>query len=400
MDADIIIIGGGIVGLSTGMQLLEKYPNLSLVLLEKEHDIAQHQTGHNSGVIHAGVYYAPGSLKATFCKAGVEATINFCKKHDLPYEQCGKLIVATNDLEETRLDNLYKRCLDNGLNPERLNKQELQKKEPRIIGQAAIFVQSSGITDYAKIAKKMSEQITNVGGKVLTDHKVIGMREESDQVIVETSRGTFKSKNAIVCAGVMSDRLASMCGVDLDFRIVPFRGEYYKLPEAKNNIVNHLTYPVPDPELPFLGVHLTKMIGGYTTVGPNAVLALSRNGYDWSKVNIKDLIDMARFPGFWRVIGKHAKSGMAEFKNSVMRSGYLEQCQKYCPELTLDDLQPYPAGVRAQAVKSDGTLIHDFLVKPTKRSLHVCNAPSPAATSSIPIGKYLISEAERIFDIL
>ena len=398
MDADIIVIGGGIVGLSTAMQLLEKFPDISVIVLEKEDQIAQHQTSHNSGVIHAGVYYKPGSFKAKFCKAGVEASIDFCQKHNIPYEQCGKLIVATDDVEVERLKDLYNRCLDNGLSPEMLDQQELQQREPNIIGQSAIFVSSSGITDYPGIAQAMARQITALGGKILTGHAVTNMVEESDQVIVETNKGSLRASNAIVCAGLMSDRLARMCGIDLNFRIIPFRGEYYKLPESKNNIVKHLIYPVPDPALPFLGVHLTKMIGGYTTVGPNAVLAFGREGYSWGEINLRDLGGMMSFPGFWRVLGKHARSGATEFKNSIFKKGYLELCRKYCPELTIEDLQPYPAGVRAQAVKSDGTLIHDFLIERTKRTLHVCNAPSPAATSSLPIGNYLVEEASKTFE--
>ncbi len=398
MDADILVVGGGIVGLSTAMHITQRFPHLKVTLVEKEQELAQHQTGHNSGVIHAGVYYAPGSMKARFCKLGVEATINFCKEYDIAYEQCGKLIIATNELENTRLDALYARCLENGLNPELLDKKQLEDKEPRVTGTKAIFVQSSGITDYPAIAHAMAGVVQKAGGTILTEQKVINMCEEPEGVVVETDRQTFRARYGIVCAGVMADRLAKMCGLDLDFRVIPFRGEYYRLPESKDNIVNHLTYPVPNPELPFLGVHLTKMIGGYTTVGPNAVLALSRNGYSWGKVNIKDLMEMAGYSGFWGVMRKNAVAGIGEMKNSIFKSGYLEQCRKYCPELTLDDLQPYPAGVRAQAVSPDGTLIHDFLIRHTNRTFHVCNAPSPAATSSLPIGDYIVSEMSKVFD--
>ncbi len=399
MDADILVVGGGIVGLSTAMHISQQFPNLKVMVLEKEKGLAQHQTGHNSGVIHAGVYYAPGSMKARFCKAGVEATISFCKKHNIPYEQCGKLIIATNELENTRLDALYARCLENGLNPEWLDKKQLEEKEPRVTGTKAIFVQSSGITDYVGIANAMADEVRKSGGSILTGQRVINMREEQNQVVVETDQQTFRARYGIVCAGVMADRLAKMCGLELDFRVIPFRGEYYRLPESKNNIVNHLTYPVPNPDLPFLGVHLTKMIGGYTTVGPNAVLALSRNGYSWGDINIKDLIEMAGYSGFWGVMRKNARAGIGEMKNSLFKSGYLEQCRKYCPELTLDDLQPYPSGVRAQAVSPDGTLIHDFLIRHTNRTFHVCNAPSPAATSSIPIGGHIVSEMTKVFEI-
>lgn len=396
-DADLMVIGGGIVGVSTAMQLVARHPGLSVLLLEKEEQLAAHQSGHNSGVIHAGVYYAPGSLKAEFCRAGAAATYAFCAEHDLPVERCGKLIVATNDVEVARLKNLHSRCQQNGLEPELLDRASLRRLEPRIVGEAAIRVAASGITDYPAITRKMAERAANGGARLLLGHRVVGLREEADAVVAETTRGTFRARHAIVCGGLMADRLAAMCGVDLDFRIVPFRGEYYRLPASKNDIVDHLIYPVPDPALPFLGVHLTRMIGGYVTVGPNAVLALAREGYRWRDINPGDLAGMAGYGGFWKMLARHAPSALTEFRNSLWRRGYLDLCRKYCPELTLDDLEPYPAGVRAQAVMADGSLVHDFLIRRSRRSLHVCNAPSPAATSALPIGARLVAEFDAAF---
>ncbi len=394
---DVVVVGGGIVGLSTAMQLLERFPDISVTVLEKEAMLAAHQTGHNSGVIHAGVYYAPGSLKAKFCRDGAAATIAFCKDHDLPFDQCGKLIVATNALEVDRLGALQARCVENGLAPERLDRAELNRLEPRIVGEAAILVRASGIADYPAITRQMAKVVGEKGGAIVCGSEVVGMREGPSEVVVETTQGVIRARHAVVCGGLMADRLMRMCGLETDFQIIPFRGEYFRLPAAKDDIVKHLVYPVPDPELPFLGVHLTRMIGGYVTVGPNAVLALAREGYTWGDVNPRDLTEMASFPGFWKLIAANAKSGLSEMGNSIFRSGYLAQCQKYCPELSLEDLQPYPAGVRAQAVLKDGTLVHDFLVHRGRRSLHVCNAPSPAATSAIPIGAHLVDMFAEAF---
>lgn len=397
IDADVLVIGGGIVGVSTAMQLVQRHPNLSVLLLEKEDVLAAHQSSHNSGVIHAGVYYAPDSLKADFCRRGAAATYAFCKNFGLVTEQCGKLIVATSETEVARLIDLEARCRRNQLNPEFLDAKALKRIEPRIYGTSAIRVASSGIADYPAITRKMAELFETAGGKVLLGHRVDHLREEQGSVVAETATGTFRAGNAIVCGGLMADRLAKMCGIELDFRIIPFRGEYYRLPSSKNDIVSHLVYPVPDPAVPFLGVHLTRMIGGHVTVGPNAVLALAREGYGWSQISLPDLMEMTRFGGFWSMLRKNIRSGLGEARNSLWRRGYLELCRKYCPELSLDDLEPYPAGVRAQAVMADGTLMHDFLIRRSARSLHVCNAPSPAATSALPIGAYLVDQAEKLF---
>jgi L-2-hydroxyglutarate oxidase len=398
-DADVLIVGGGIVGVSTALQLLERHPGLNVLLLEKEGSLAAHQSGHNSGVIHAGVYYAPGSLKAEFCRQGAAATYEFARRHDVPVEQCGKLIVATEDVEVERLNALYARCEQNRLEPQMLDEAALRELEPRIGGRAAIRVATSGIADYPAMTATMARLAQAQGAQILLNQRVDALHEDENGITAETSSGSFRAKHAIVCAGLMADRLAKMCNVDLDFRIVPFRGEYYRLPAEKNDIVKHLVYPVPDPALPFLGVHLTRMIGGYITVGPNAVLALAREGYRWRDASLKDLAGMAAFPGFWRMLGKHGASGLTEMRNSLWKTGYLELCRRYCPELTLSDLEPYPSGVRAQAVMADGSMVHDFLIRSSQRSLHVCNAPSPAATSALPIGAYLVDEFDKRFDL-
>ena len=398
-DADVLIVGGGIVGVSTAMQLTERYPGLSVLLLEKEASLAAHQSGHNSGVIHAGVYYAPGSLKAEFCRRGAAATYEFARRHGVRVERCGKLIVATNDIEVERLDALYVRCKQNRLEPEMIGKAALRDLEPRIVGRAAIRVATSGIADYPAMTAAMARLAQERGAQILLDRRVEALHEDDNGITAETPGGRFRARYAIVCAGLMADRLAKMCKIELDFRIVPFRGEYYRLPASKNDIVKHLIYPVPDPELPFLGVHLTRMIDGHVTVGPNAVLALAREGYRWRDVNVGDLSSMAAFPGFWKLLAKNGASGLTEIRNSLWKRGYLELCRRYCPELELDDLQPYPSGVRAQAVMADGTMVHDFLIRSSRRSLHVCNAPSPAATSALPIGAHLVEQFERQFEM-
>lgn len=398
-DADVLIVGGGIVGVSTAMQLIERHPGISVLLLEKEAALAAHQSSHNSGVIHAGVYYAPGSLKADFCRHGAAATYAFARRHDVQVEQCGKLIVATNDVEVERLNTLYTRCQQNQLEPQMLGEAALRELEPRIAGRAAIRVATSGIADYRGMTETMARLARDGGVQIALNQRVEALHEDENGITAETSSGRFRARHAIVCAGLMADRLAKMCKVDLDFHIVPFRGEYYRLPTTRNDIVKHLVYPVPDPALPFLGVHLTRMIGGFVTVGPNAVLALAREGYRWRDANLKDLAGMAAFPGFWKMLGKHGASGLSEMRNSLWKTGYLELCRKYCPELVLSDLEPYPSGVRAQAVMADGSMVHDFLIRPSRRSLHVCNAPSPAATSSLPIGAYLVEAFDKHFGL-
>lgn len=391
---DFVIIGGGIVGMSTAMQLAEYYTDAKILLLEKEDGPAKHQTGHNSGVIHAGVYYTPGSMKARFCLEGNRATKDFCEQHDIKYDACGKLLVATNELEMTRMKALWERTEANGLEREWLSSAELKEREPNIVGLGGIFVPSSGIVDYAAVTRKMADVFTSAGGEIRYNAEVTEINEGANEVVVNTSIGAVRGRFLITCAGLMADRVVKMLGVEPDFVICPFRGEYYLLPEKHNTIVNHLIYPIPDPAMPFLGVHLTRMIDGTVTVGPNAVLALKREGYKKTDFSVSDVMEMITTPGILKVLHANLKPGLTEMKNSLFKSGYLKLVQKYCPQIETADLGAYPAGVRAQAVSKAGKLIDDFLFVNTLRSVNVCNAPSPAATSAIPIGAYIVKKVQ------
>lgn len=396
---DIALIGGGIVGASTAWQLKRRFPDATLLLVEKEPSLAKHQTGHNSGVIHAGVYYQPGSLKADFCRRGAVQTIEFCRQHGLPFERCGKLLVATDEVEINRMEALEQRCKMNGIETRRVGEEELKKMEPNIAGKGALLVAATGITDYTAITEKMAALFTGLKGRIQTAAEVHSLKETTDGVRFHAGDRWFQARYLIVCGGLMADRLAKMMGIDIDFQIVPFRGEYYRLAARHNRIVRHLIYPIPDPELPFLGVHLTRMIDGSVTVGPNAVVGWKREGYGRFNFNLTDTLEMLSYSGFWRVIAKNFSTGLSEIRDSFSKAGYLKRVQKYCPGLAKKDLQPIPAGVRAQAVKRDGSLVHDFLFAETQRSLHVCNAPSPAATSAMPIGEYLCNKVVQTFSL-
>jgi L-2-hydroxyglutarate oxidase len=397
---DYVVLGGGIVGVSTALSLITKHPDKRILLVEKEESFAQHQTGHNSGVIHAGVYYEPGSLKAKFCREGLKETIKFCSLHKIPYQQCGKLLVATNDVELKRMKELYERCKSNDIEVEILNEKTLNEIEPNISGIGALLVKSTGIVNYKLITEKMSEQFESLGGMFLLNTKIINLKEDEDKIQIITSNEIFSARYLVCCAGLMADRIAKLLKIKINFQIVPFRGEYFKLPEKHNNLVKHLIYPIPDPTLPFLGVHLTKMIDGSITVGPNAVLGFKREGYSQFNFSLKDTLQLLSFKGFHKVLMRNFKSGLYEMKNSIFKRGYLKEVQKYSPSVKLNDLQPYPAGIRAQAVLDDGTLVHDFLFAESRRSIHVCNAPSPAATSAIPIGKYITDKATEAYNKL
>jgi L-2-hydroxyglutarate oxidase len=392
---DCVIIGGGIVGLSTAWQLKQRQPKSRILLLEKESQVGRHQTGHNSGVIHAGVYYAPGTLKAEFCKAGMAATIQFCEDNGITYEQCGKLLVATNEIELERMHALFERSKENGLDVQLIDSKDLHRREPNIEGIGAFLVKSTGIVDYRKICIRMAQLFQELGGEIRLNARVTDLYEAAHSVVVSTGdEETIETRYLVTCAGLMADRVTRMLGIDIDFQIVPYRGEYYRLPPAMNNIIRHLIYPIPDPDLPFLGVHLTRMIDGSVTVGPNAVQGWKREGYGKLNISARDVADMLAFPGFWKVALKNIQTGIEESWDSLWKPGYLKRVQKYCPSIQLQDLRPHPAGIRAQGVLSDGTLVHDFLFAESPRSLNVCNAPSPAATSAIPIGEYICDKVE------
>lgn len=399
---DYAVVGGGIIGLSTAMTLLNQRPGASVVVLEKEDDVAFHQTGHNSGVIHAGIYYKPGSLKARLCKTGAQWTRDFCDEHAIPYRNTGKLIVATNDAELERMNALYERALINELDVERIDAPELRRREPNITGVGAIFLRSTGIVDYSAVCRKMADVIVAAGGTIRLSTKVVGLHESLSEVSIDVEptrpaangdQERIYARQLVVCGGVQADRLARMAGLEVDFQIVPFRGEYYRLDARHNDIVSTLIYPVPDPDLPFLGVHLTLMMDGGVTVGPNAVMGLAREGYRKFSVNVADVASFVKFPGFWKVARQQLKTGVIEQWNSLYKPGYLELVRKYCPSLTTSDLTPEECGIRAQAVRSDGSMVEDFLFYDTARMLHVCNAPSPAATSAMPIAAMI---AEKV----
>ncbi|EPX4065111.1 L-2-hydroxyglutarate oxidase [Escherichia coli] len=394
---DFVIIGGGIIGMSTAMQLIDVYPDARIALLEKESGPACHQTGHNSGVIHAGVYYTPGSLKAQFCLAGNRATKVFCDQNGIRYDNCGKMLVATSELEMERMNALWKRTAANGIEREWLNAEELREREPNITGLGGIFVPSSGIVSYREVTAAMAKIFQARGGEIIYNAEVSALSEHKNGVVIRTRQGgEYEASTLISCSGLMADRLVKMLGLEPGFIICPFRGEYFRLAPEHNQIVNHLIYPIPDPAMPFLGVHLTRMIDGSVTVGPNAVLAFKREGYRKRDFSFSDTLEILGSSGIRRVLQNHLRSGLGEMKNSLCKSGYLRLVQKYCPRLSLSDLQPWPAGVRAQAVSPDGKLIDDFLFVTTPRTIHTYNAPSPAATSAIPIGAHIVSKVQTL----
>ena len=360
-----------------------------MLLLEKEAHPAVHQTGHNSGVVHAGVYYEPGSLKARFCRAGLRATEKYCRQNSLPFERTGKLLVATRDDEIERMEALYVRCRRNRLEPERLSARDLQTLEPRIRGTGALLVSDTAITDYPAICRRMLQEARDRGAHIEYGNCVTAIEEGQDGVRLRAGERSFSADRLLVCGGLMADRLARMHGIRSRFRIVPFRGEYYRLHPRLNGLVRHLIYPIPDPALPFLGVHLTRMTDGSITVGPNAVLGWKREGYGRFNFRLDDTLETLRFSGAWKLAARHFASGTKELRDSVWKRGYLKRVRRYAPEIPTADLLDHPAGIRAQAVLEDGTLVHDFLLEKTPRSLHVCNAPSPAATSAIPIGRHV-----------
>ncbi|WP_339172961.1 L-2-hydroxyglutarate oxidase [Solibacillus sp. FSL R5-0691] len=395
---EVVIIGGGIVGLSVGLALTERFPDKKVVILEKENSVSKHQTGNNSGVIHSGIYYKPGSFKARFAKQGSQSMVAFCEEHGIEYDICGKVIVATEQHELPLLKDLYERGLQNELEIEMLNAEQLKEIEPHVAGLAAIRVPQAGIVNYQQVSEKIRELIEENGGEIRCGVEVKSIDEHNNGVTIETSKGTVEAKVMINCAGLQSDRIAKMTGYSADLKIVPFRGEYYKLKESSRSLVNHLIYPVPNPDFPFLGVHYTRMIGGEVEAGPNAVLSFKREGYKKTDINLFDIAETLTYKGFWKLAGKNMKEGLNEMARSYSKGLFVKSLQKLIPEIQADDLEPGGAGVRAQALKSDGSMVDDFYFIPGKRSIHVLNAPSPAATASLEIGKEIVARFEKKFE--
>jgi L-2-hydroxyglutarate oxidase len=388
MNYDVIVIGGGIVGLATALNLKKNNPFLQVLLLEKENELAKHQTGNNSGVIHSGLYYKPGSLKAQNCIHGYNLLIEFCKEHGVPYELCGKIVVATEKEELPILDNLFLRGQQNGLqNLKKLTKEELKDYEPHVNGLQGIFVPQTGIVDYKKVSDKFAEILKNVGGEIHLGEEVINIQLEAARAVVMTQKQSYSTKLIINCAGLQSDKVARMTVKNLNVKIIPFRGEYYKLKKDKEYLVRNLIYPVPDPNFPFLGVHFTRMAKGGVEAGPNAVLAFKREGYKKSDINIRELAETLAWPGFQKVASKYWRTGFGEMYRSFSKAAFTKALQKLLPEIQESDLVTGGAGVRAQACDRNGGLVDDFLILEEMHAINVCNAPSPAATSSLAIGE-------------
>jgi L-2-hydroxyglutarate oxidase len=390
-----VIIGGGIVGLATAHRLTLDRPDAMVTVVEKEPRVAAHQTGHNSGVIHAGVYYKPGSLKARLCRAGSESMLAFCEEHGIPALVTGKLIVATHEEELPRLHALHDRALANGLPVTLVTPEQAREYEPHVACVAAIHVASTGIVDFSQVCRTLAELVEKGGGQVRLRTQVTGIRSDggsSGATVVQTTGGDLRADYLINCGGLHADRLARLAGLRPEARIIPFRGEYYELRADRRDLVRGLIYPVPDPQFPFLGVHFTRMIDGSVHAGPNAVLATAREGYGWGRIRPGDMADEATWPGLWRLARRHWRYGLTEVRRSLSKSRFTESLARLVPEVTKDDLVRGGAGVRAQAIARDGGLVDDFLIVRGPRQVHVLNAPSPAATSSLEIAKHIVSE--------
>ncbi len=397
---DIAIIGAGIVGLATAMELLTRFPSLRLAVLEKEQAIGQHQTGHNSGVIHSGVYYAPGSLKASACVAGKARLIRFCDAHGLRYELCGKVIVATHEQELPRLEQLYQQGLANGVSGlELIGPERLHEIEPYVFGIKALYSHTTGIVDYGQVANAFARCFLSSGGEVLTGHKVIAIEQRSAGSRLITPSHAVEARHVISCAGLYADRLAQLAGSSNSPQIVPFRGDYYLLRPQRSGMVQGLIYPVPDPRFPFLGVHFTRRLNGEVWLGPNAVLAFAREGYHRLAINAGELWETLRYRGFRSLASRYWRVGFEELYRDFSKAAFLKALQRYLPDLRSADLLPGPSGVRAQALAPDGTLLDDFIVDGQGGILHVCNAPSPAATSSLAIAELIVYTAQKRFGL-
>jgi L-2-hydroxyglutarate oxidase len=399
-EADLLIIGAGIVGLATALETTRRFPGIHILVVEKESHVAAHQTGHNSGVIHSGLYYKTGSLKARNCVAGAASMKRFCQEQGVPFEECGKLVVATSPEEVPRLEQLHQRGIANGVPGLRMTEPiEFREIEPHCAGLRALQVPTTGIVDYTVVAQKYAELITRAGGEIVLDAKVEGLCEDGASNIVETKAGDFRARCVINCAGLYSDTIARMAGVETELEIVPFRGEYYEVKPERRYLVKALIYPVPDPRFPFLGVHFTRRVNGSVEAGPNALLALRREGYTGAGVDLSEAMETLGFPGFWKMARKYWRMGMAEQYRSWVKTAFVASLQKMVPELQEKDLAPGGSGVRAQAVDRNGNLVDDFHFVRRGRMIHVCNVPSPAATASLEIGKEIVDMLVQQFDL-
>ena len=394
---DVIVIGGGIVGLASAYSVLEQNAGLRLVVIEKENTLAAHQTGRNSGVIHSGLYYKPGSLKAQNCQNGYKLLLEFCAKEEVAYEICGKIVVATKTEEFSRLEELAIRGKANGLSRIRhLSESEIKDHEPHCAGRRGLFVPETGIIDYKQMCEKLAVRITALGGEILLGEKIESISSSLGRQRVSTSHSSYDSKVVVVCAGLQADRLASKMDRSLDLRILPFRGEYFSLKPSAQKLVKNLIYPTPDPAFPFLGVHFTRMIDGSIECGPNAVLALAREGYLKTDFSIRDIWETITWPGFRHVARRHWRTGLGEYKRSIFKSAFVTALQRLVPEITKDDLVPAAAGIRAQACSRDGGLLDDFEIRTIGSTVHICNAPSPAATASLSIGQHVALQVAEL----
>jgi L-2-hydroxyglutarate oxidase len=395
---DILVIGGGIIGTATALSL-QNNSKLKILLIEAEKELAHHQTGNNSGVIHSGLYYKPGSLKAKNCSEGRELLYDFCEKHSIPFQRCGKVVIACNESELNALNELYKRGIANGLiGIKKLGSEEIKNYEPHSKGIAGIFVPQTGIVDYSKVTNKYAQIYLDNGGSIKTDCEFLSLKNSDGELVVSTTKGDFKAKLLVNCGGLHCDRIAKLCGVNPGLQIVPFRGEYYKLKKEKEYLVNNLIYPVPDPRFPFLGVHFTRMMKGGVEAGPNAVLAFKREGYSKKDFSLGDVSRMIFYSGFWKMASKYYRMGYGEFYRSYSKKAFVKALQKLVPEIQEDDIEPGGAGVRAQALEPDGKLVDDFRIVESNKMVHVLNAPSPAATASLSIGNTIAEIVTKKFE--
>jgi L-2-hydroxyglutarate oxidase len=399
-DYQVAVIGGGILGLATALELLNRHPGIGLAIIEKEPALASHQTGHNSGVIHSGIYYRPGSLKARLCLEGSRRLIHFCKEHDIPFELPGKVIVATNKAESERLAGLLQRAQDNGLEGvEMIGRDRLKELEPFVTGVRALYVPSTGVVDYKVVAEAYADEVRRHGGEIITGAALTKVERTNNQLRLRTTKENIKTASLINCAGLHSDEVARLAGTQPPVRIIPFRGEYYTLRPERGHLVKTLIYPVPDPRFPFLGVHFTRRVGGEIEAGPNAVLAMSREGYRKADINIQDILGNLAYPGFWNMGLKYWKMGLAETYRSFNKSAFLRDLRRLIPDVREDDLAPGGSGVRAQAVDRSGNLVDDFSISESENAIHVLNAPSPAATASLAIGTHIAEMAGQRFGL-